>query len=277
VFTVLAFGALSTNTVLAAHHHGHHANGGETGQTGTNTQGISKSPTTSESTADQSGLRPKSPTKTGVSVDAGPGSQQSGSGTAIDTRITVNQGRPSNKLSYGIKGAIRDVIQHPLKPKTGNEAGTAQINNLYVRGRQLVSPSGRNSSMQRNAIGAVVERRVTIQQGGPPDPVRHGSGTQQTGAQGSGVQETGLQGSSTAPTIEMAKLPVGITSTNNSNEPQFQHHDPASRGAVVPPIGGPSINGTGMIRPGQVTGALGGSAKTYAGVINGTGFRTRHP
>jgi hypothetical protein len=40
---------------------------------------------------------------------------------------------------------------------------------------------------------------------------------------------------------------------------------------------GPSISGTGMMRPGSGTGAVGGSAKVSGGVIGGNGVHLKHP
>ena len=48
-----------------------------------------------------------------------------------------------------------------------------------------------------------------------------------------------------------------------------------SRLAIIT-TSGPSINGTGMIRPGAGTGAAGGTAKITAGVISGSSFRPKH-
>jgi hypothetical protein len=40
---------------------------------------------------------------------------------------------------------------------------------------------------------------------------------------------------------------------------------------------GPSISGTGMVRPGSSTGAVGGSTKISGGAIGGNSVRAKHP
>jgi hypothetical protein len=39
----------------------------------------------------------------------------------------------------------------------------------------------------------------------------------------------------------------------------------------------PNISGTGLIRPGSGTGAVGGPAKAAAGVLSGNGVQLKHP
>jgi hypothetical protein len=291
LFTVLAFGVLMANVVFAAHHHGHHAEGSSgTGQAGKDARGVTASP------ADQSSPRSKIPTKTGTSADIGTGTtpatdrghpravtpgngtELGGSAGAIDTRVTVHQGRPANKDPYGIRAAIKDVTQRLLKrSKSGNGAGTGQISNSHVH-NQPMSPGGINGGLQRNAIGAIIERRPIVQQSGTPDPSHHhGWETQPTGTPGSGGQDGGVRGSFAVSTGSATKTPDGSASTNGSHEPQFEYHDPAPHGIVVAPIGGSKITGTGMTRPEFATGTLGGPAKTFAGVLNGTSFHARHP
>jgi hypothetical protein len=75
------------------------------------------------------------------------------------------------------------------------------------------------------------------------------------------------------------KAAIGTAPATNPSPAAAQIGNRALGTATPAVVGGnaPSINGTGMARPGSGTGAVGGPAKAAAGVLNGNSVQLKHP
>jgi hypothetical protein len=133
---------------------------------------------------------------------------------------------------------------------------------------QHQKPAGvANGVPQRNAIGAVVDKTVKL------------GNTSATGAAAPTTTSTAAPIANIAPPpaagaiVHDAKPPTNPPSGAN----QIGNHASGTTALAIAATSGPSINGTGMIRPGVGTGAVGGTAKIASGVISGSSFRPKHP
>ena len=270
LLALLAFGALATD-VAAARHHGHRAHGHvvvhERARAATPGRGPSGKPGTGEDAIDTrmkqgpDAVRGVKGTPPAPSIDGGhehvhqhpagpPGGSEGAREDAIDTRITVHQGR----------GAVKDVRGRLFKKsKTTLAPG---IDRRPERHHRPGPPVGLGGGPHRNAVGAVVERDTTAHGGALPMTVPGPASTGQPGAGASG------QGSH-------ANRDIGDALINHSSPTTVQTGNHA---ATVPTVTtyGRSLGGTGLIRPSAGIGTVGGPAKTAAGGISGTGFRSKH-
>jgi hypothetical protein len=75
------------------------------------------------------------------------------------------------------------------------------------------------------------------------------------------------------------KAATGTAPTTNSSPAAVPTADQAANSAALAVVAknAPSISGTGLIRPGSGTGAVGGSAKISTGVISGNSVHLKHP
>jgi len=307
LFALLAFSALSTNAAVARHHHGHHAGGGNAtaNTSGTGTLNQAKPPTAiggqpgsapatdgggpDHVNADSTGKGPTDPSgqqskigvvpAPGTSVNAQGrfhavlpgGAQESGPGAEIDTRITVHQGRnaPKNN-SKTLKAAIgpgRTIVPGTASPPTNPIAPVTNVGHRRAHDQHQKPPGVANGVPQRNAIGAVVDKSVKP---GNTSPI---------GA------AAPINTSTAAPTTNSAPPPGAGAMVHDPKPPinppsgatQIGNHAAGSTALAIVTTSGPSINGTGMIRPGSGTGAVGGAAKIASGVVSGSSFRPKHP
>jgi hypothetical protein len=252
------------------------------------------------STAPHNAVRPDN------TVAPANGAPQSIARDPIDTRITVNQGRPPLRNTKGLRPfkevalpnapqdlkslkALKDLKEHPFKnaiPGAGNAipgAGSAPNNdhhNAQAASHSQGSPAGAEGAPLRNAIGAVIENHHA-EPGGAPSVAGNthlALGTPSGGVQAAGTQPAGEMASGAVATGGTANQSAASLSAGagHSNPMQMGNHEAAAHSSIVVSMGGPAINGTGMSRLGSGTSALGGPAK-IAGVLNGTAFRPRHP
>jgi hypothetical protein len=207
------------------------------------------------------------------------GAPQSIARDPIDTRITVNQGRPPLHNTKGLrpfrevalpnapqdlKGlkALKDLKEHPFKnaiPGAGNAipgAGSAPNNehhNAQAASHSQGSSAGAEGAPLRNAIGAVIENHhVAMQQAAAPIEA---AGTRQVpGAQAGGMQAAGGLASGMPASARPASgmqpagaVVIGSTanqgaaspSAGHSNPMQIGDHDPAAHSGIAASIGGP--------------------------------------
>jgi hypothetical protein len=166
---------------------------------------------------------------------------QGGSAAPIDTRIAEQRRERFKKA--GRTSDWKTAIM-PRAPKA-------------FAGRHQPAGAGAASGLARNAIGMAVPN-------------------------GAGANGTTAPGASAAASLPAASGVNGTTTNaigiSTPNYPTVAGVPRPAIGAVAS-IGTPTvrsgINGTSMTRPGASTGAVGGPAKTVAGVINGTGIRPR--
>jgi len=214
------------------------------------------------------------------------GTPESGAGAPIDTSITVHQGRNALKGSREAKDLIKERVSKRSKAAIAPGAAAAP-GNLIAPGAAIapgtapahqpahddhkkvpVSPDG---GRQRNAVGAVVDTST-----------KHTNST----ASGTAVPAN-------TPALTAGSPPQGPAAISPNTKPlagggpfgnsgasgttQIGSHPSGTAPLAIATMGGPSINGSGMIRPGSGTGAVGGAAKIAAGVIGGSSFRPKHP
>ena len=179
--------------------------------------------------------------------------KEAAGGDAIDLRITVNQGRSTSR------GITPRIANGPKATGTFKFGLTHQ--NLQIH--RQVSSAGSGPGPQRNAIGAVVGRDKTASTGIGAMPNTTSSTTGTFSAPSSGAPH------------ELNARP-GNANTSITNAGQGPSGNHASGALASPPANGPSIDGTGLIRPGSGAGAVGGAAKVAAGVLSGNSFRPKH-
>jgi hypothetical protein len=214
----------------------------------------------------QDGIRhaPKSE-KTGASKQGHSASgQENAADDAIDTRITVHQGRET----------IRNLKNRQFKSSDVDGAARGGFKRQHVsirRGEASIRTSG---APRRNAVGATVDRDRT---------------GERRNALGVAVVPKGASELETK--IDSAPLATGAVSHDSGTEqptgkvPAGGSFSGATQGnrrdgvAVVnvATTNGLSISGTGMIRPGSNTAAIGGAPKIAVGVLSGNNFRPKHP
>jgi hypothetical protein len=290
LFAILAFGALSTNVAVARHYHGHQIKGGTAAsQSGTGSPqgfgpavqgGVADHPNggaakdgsgiigTGKGIVDDVGSDTKKSVNTDPSTDTGPAAvhglhnaatpgpgasgKDGAAGVAIDTRITVHQGRQT----------IRDIKESVLKKtKTGVPPPIGRQLE-HGRNNHRVAPVGSNGGLQRNAVGDALDRRATA-------PTTSAVALPTNAA---------VQGAAAVSADPVAKSIVGNTPISNANALALHNieHGPGVGAIGIVSANGLSISGTGIGHPRLGTGAIGGPAK-IVGVLNGTTFRTRHP
>jgi hypothetical protein len=274
LFAILAFGALSTQVAFAGHHHGHRASGSAAAShSGTPLTGIDNG------IVDDLGAHTKKSGNTGVSTGSAPdiappathglqraatpapgaGGKLGDAGADIDIRITVHQGREP------IKGS---KVRPFKKTKTATTPGIA-LRTRTVHNFHQGSPVGSDAAPHRNAIGAIVEHDKAVEHGhdltlGAAAPIT-----------------TAAAPRAAAMTHDHNMKPIiGNAPINNSSFGTTQIDNHASDAAAALKIvtaNGPSISGTGLVRPGFGSGALGGLAKIAPSGLSGNSFRPRHP
>jgi hypothetical protein len=311
MFAILAFGTLSTDVAVAGHH-GHRAGGGAAAsRPGTDPQSLAKSPMLGGGqrgagppaqggaadhvnvgvAKDGSGLtgtdrviggdandHTRKSAKTSVSATTvpdnappvaqgfhraatpapGAGGKQGDAGVAIDTRITVNQGRET----------IRGSKERPLKkPKLTTAPGIGLMHepvHIFHQG----SPVGSNGGPRRNAVGAAVEQDKVVERS--RDKARGAAATITTIATAPGAGAVSHD-HDTKRAIGSAPIDGSISGATQSS-----NHASSTAALKIVTANGPSVSGTGMIRPGSGVGAVGGPAKITAGAISGSSFRPKH-
>jgi hypothetical protein len=244
VFAVAAFGALSTNIAVAAHH-GHRA-GAAASQSKTEAPSLMKSPAPTD--------KPQSVSDRANADGAALPSDTVGkqSEAPIDTSITVNQGRQPDKG----KG------HSPTKLKVTATPGLAlrQLGHDLHHAAPAVGPG---AIAHRNAVGAIVEHDKTVTRGGA----------------GQGVPRTPVamppQHAGSVPHDPNTKPVTAPAKTPSPGTAEGGEHVSAALKVVT--SNGLGISGTGMTRPGLGAVALGGPPKITAGALSGNSFRPRHP
>lgn len=211
---------------------------------------------------DDESLHARTPGKTGVAT-TGPGvNGKEGADAAIDTRITVNQGR----------GTIEGLGKRPFRSSNVNVAAGGKRQHVvdHHQGTPMRPPGDR----RRNSIGAVVERGKEVEH-------RNAAGvavipTTTTGSEPK-VNSTPL---ATGTTIRVpnAVSSVGNAPINNSSPvATLANRGNGTAAPTVATTNGSSINGTSMIRPASRIATIGGPAKVAPGVLSGNSFRPKHP
>ncbi|MGO8911148.1 MAG: hypothetical protein ACLQDM_17765 [Bradyrhizobium sp.] len=183
-----------------------------------------------------------------------PGGNESTADNPIDVRITVHQG---HEIGKGVKNRLF------AKPKTTVAIGTG-LNQQHFRDRQAAR------EFRRNAIGARLDSDKTVKHdaaaAAPPvataaKPVTD-SGTQATGAP-----------------VPNAGAVVGAAPANSSSAAGApnDHRAAGAAALVIVARNAPSISGTGLMRPGAGTSAIGGTPKIATGIISGNSVHLKHP
>jgi hypothetical protein len=301
IFATFTFGTLMTNVSLAGHHHryGHHGTGAASVQQGSGPAlpGVPQSTTdTPNDGSEGSGPYLKTDAKTGgpqegekdkTLVRGNHGiaptgsSNEDGTGSPIDTSITVYQRRGQSthkelkelkdlKIRLGIKSNTSVTPGTVAAP--GNVVAGTDHTHQHARNHHQAPALGANKGGQtRNAIGALVDHGKTTD--------HHANGPTGTGgpAPNAGVappvpapQISGTTGPEPKPAVEpvQPKTAVGPVQPNNAGpaQPHIVGHATAN---------GLSIGGAAVIHPGFGPGMIGGPVKNLAG-INGTGFQIKH-
>jgi hypothetical protein len=167
----------------------------------------------------------------------------------IDTNMAGGKGRAINKAHEAVTNLQERLFGNAKLAKPADAGPSAVSPANQKNGRQAVdrlrSPAGPGpgKELTHNAIGASTERSATQ----PP------------------TTAAGLAGR--AGGVSATELPV-------------RSRDMNAHGIAVAPVGGPSINGTVMTRPGSGTGTpavIGGLTKTTVGTLNGATIRPKHP
>lgn len=291
LLVVLALGAFSASSVLAAHrsHSVHYASshhpsrGGprsvETSRTSTVTPRDSSSETKGsvadrskgsakdgsrltgidKGNGDDESLHARQSGKTGVAAPSSGVSGKESADAPIDTRITVNQGHET----------IKGFGKRQFRNSNVNVAAGGKRQHVADRHQgTLTQPLG---DRRRNSIGAIVERGKDVEH-------RNAVGiavipTTTTGSE----PKVNSTPSATGTTIRVPNVSVGNAPINNSSPVATQANRGSAAGVTVTTTNGPSINGTGMIRPASRIAAIGGPAKVAPGVLSGNSFRPKHP
>ena len=265
LFVLVVCAVLSTSEATARHHHHfRHANGGSVHA---DTSSNAKSDVKSQSKTDEdAGIRGVKTSTSGVTeksesghvkdahTPTGPnlGNKESVTDTGVDTRITVHQGHEKRK-----------TVQELLFKKKGKVALGGAPNQPHF------GPSLR--AIHRNAIGAVVVHDKTsahdaAASGPGKEPPADASANK---APVSGAAVTNPQPAATTATASPA--------VNNLPAPQIDNHQANGAALAIVAKNSPSINGTGLNRPGVGTTAVTGSPKVVTGVISGNSVHLKHP
>jgi hypothetical protein len=217
----------------------------------------------------------------------GNGRFESMAGAPIDTSVGGNRERQFNGRSG--TNQFREIFEHkqPNEPKEFKELRELE-ERLFKRPVSVAAlpadrdrhdaPShrpapaiGADGAPRRNAIGILVEHPATARETGI-SPL----GQFVAGSQASTVERPGSLGSGVAATNGSAASSSRGLSAGHTNPTQTDIHNQIPHETVAS-VGGPSINGTALVRPGSGTGTVGGQAKTRIGAVNGTSIRTKSP
>lgn len=248
LLAIMAFAVLSTNIAVAKHHDSHTKSGAPASQTATNSQ--------PKGAADKLDPHSKIANQRGNHETVTPrgGPEETAPDAAIDTRITVHQGReaPKNlkepKELTDLKTRLSKKTNTAIAPPTNPALQHAHDNHQKL-------PASAQRGRQRNAIGAVLDHGATtrITNAMPPATtvVRSGHITNPAGGD---------------TPIENEKTP---------GMPAF-HRGPDASAIALVPANGLSVNGTSMHHQSFGT-VLGGPTKVAAGVLSGSNFRPKHP
>jgi hypothetical protein len=186
------------------------------------------------------------------------GAKESTADGAIDTRITVHQGRQFGKKDRQFK-----------KPKSTVAVGTG-LNLQYPRNGGLPA-----RTLHRNAVGAIIDRdkrHDTAALTPAAAPV--------TGATKPTTDASALAtGAPVHNSNTVATAVVGTTGVTKSSTAGAQDNNRAADNTALAIVtkNAPSINGTGFIRPGSSAGSIGGSPKIVAGAISGNSVHLKRP
>jgi hypothetical protein len=309
--TILVFVALSTNVGFAGHR-GHHSNvDNRVHAPGTAAPGQAKpaaegpqSSAPSRAASDQinhgaakdsagsalaeksgkpatetSSPRVKTPTNPDVPADTAPtgasgqphlvthgnGAKENGAGASIDARITVHQGRQAPN-SNEVK-EIRDLKERLFKMDPTHRS---------IHNHQQTSPLATDGAPVRNAVGANIEQRTAGSQSIPPTP-SNATGQVSSGKPTTGIQVWGERSRGTVSTSDPDVQLNGTVRPDSARPSQFGNHPSKTTALTIVTANSPAVNGTGMIRPGSSSGAVGGPAKVVTGAIGGSSFRPKHP
>jgi hypothetical protein len=247
VFAVVAFGALTMNIAVAAHH-GHRASAAAS-ESKPNAPSAVKSPAPTD---DQQGVSDRA--NGNVAAPApDTGGKRDDAGAPIDTSITVNQGRqPVDR-----KG-------RSLLPKTKAAATPGLAIKQLGHDLHHAAPAFEPGAIaHRNAVGAIVGHDKTA--------AHPAAGQGVARAQGAATpQHTGV--ALHEPNTKLVTEPVKTPSPGAA-----EGGERTATALKVVTSNGLGISGTGVTRPGLAAGALGGPAKTATGVLSGNSFRSRHP
>jgi hypothetical protein len=290
LFAVLAFGALSMNSAIAGHRgHGSHSaashyhfrvgsRAGTAQASGSEIKGAVADHAKDDALKDrvrligidkgsgEDGSRhtPKSE-KTGVSTPAHSVSgkdKENAADDAIDTRIPMHQGRETTKnlkmrhfKSSNVDVAARNGFKHQ---HISIRRGEASVRSSGVPRRNAVGATvdRDKAGERRNALGVAVVPKGTsdLETKSDSAPLATGAVTHDPGAE-----------------HPNGKVPAD---GSFSGATQGNRRDGAS---AIATTNGLSISGTGMIRPGSNTAAIGGAPKIAVGVLSGNSFRPKHP
>lgn len=266
-FAVLGIVALSFTRAFAAD------NGEDSGKDGS-TQAApadSKDTVTSSAKSDSDGKGTPSKDKGGADSD-GHHAQKSDKGQkpgaagkdaavpAIDTTITVNQGRDTGKKI--LKDHLKDATKTKDKDPGSKDAALPGPKDKTAKNQQDTKPA---EKLDRNAIGTKIDKDNK-----PADP-RNANGL-------STPPPTTANAVSKANPMPSAAgaAPAGhaapVTGNGQSSGPN------ASTGpTVMTHPGSPVISGTGMVKPVVRTGMITGTPKPGAAVVSGNTVAGRHP
>jgi hypothetical protein len=293
IAAIASMSVLATTPGVAAHHHSHHGNAGAIGnaQVGhvppnpgnaVTERGAGDAPDTH--TLDMPKNDKPAHGKTGNGPSPGRGNEvggpvpsgKQGADAPLDLSVTVNQGRS------GHRGQTFRQLDRPKGyggPNSPGELGTfapsgTDRNHRHAYGPAQNRPSELGSAPSRNAIGAVVDHGKPADHGGtvpahPGASTTNGPPGPENGVpQGAGTRTPNLSPGGGAPIHAANGADAAATSA--------VHHNPGPD-LPVGSVNSPVINGSAMIHPHGGAAAIGGSVRVTSGVLNGTGFHTRHP
>ena len=198
----------------------------------------------------------KQPTK--AAGDAQPGAtgqpaktrgQQDGPGHATNKGTSFGS-RSGGSKGINAKGTQTSGGQHHGKASVGGKEGGSSANPVDLRGG-LPRPKGKNEELHKKVQEIVKQVHQLGKKTNAIKPSQQSHDRPQTSTPGAGVDTPRI---ATGSPSRVKPTAAGPTAINHS-----------------------IITGTGMSRPGSGTSTIGGAAKSAAGVIAGTGFRSKHP
>jgi hypothetical protein len=189
-------------------------------------------------------------------------------------------GAPAVQPGAGAGGPIdfRVAEQHRTRVKRSawKDAIMGRTPKGYGLRHQPLSPS-LAGSITRNSIGMAVPNGATAAKGLTGYSAPNGRDGQPRNAVAVAAGESAAGRSASSVVGSPAPNAIGLSTMDHPTVVGLNAARPTvSPVAAVRPMSNVGINGTTMIRPGTSTGAIGGPARTPAGVINGTTFRLRH-
>lgn len=303
VLVILALGGWSTNVAVAAHH-GHRAGATTSAQASSHSSptptagqqgsglvtdgGAADHANADKGAIDRSGPHAKTPPLSASSPDIGPaaanghdinghdkghtgapngGTRDSGTGAAIDTSITVHQGREiaKNRKVLTELTKLRERLFKAAKTAIAPASDPAH----QGAGKHQKSFADTRRGRQRNAIGVTLDRSPAASAANPAPP----------GANTATKATPPTNAPAAVGTNQETKPGGGTTPTDKANTPGIDgsRHGPGTGVVGAVSAGGSNINGTGMGHPWMGTGAIGGPAKIAGSFISGNSIRPRHP